>query len=232
MAHRKSIGIRGASPRRKKKHKKKHRNVLFEIVDDTITQGRLYTLAGKTDDVCTLHLREGSESYEKFGPTVTVVFLYTQDERKLLDKDATSLDNKLNIKAKVLVPLSGNRGNDATDVEKNGIPVNDIESIMTLHNTAPNNIFGSKEKRSLNVMEIPFEPYGGGKDIGWVYGFLCRQKDCGVGLMPEFENEYLACKYIMEKDVLTATERSILYNEYGRVGNPDVAYHILEKLQG
>lgn len=231
MAHRKGIGIRGASPRRKKKHKKshkkKHRNVLFEIANDTITQGRLYALAGKTDDVCTLYLREGSESYEKFGPTVTVMLLYTHNERKLLEKDATSMDNEPNIKAKVLVSLSKDRGDEVIDLEKKGIPVNDIESVMTLHFTAPNNIFDSKEKRSLNILEIPFEPYGGGEDIGWVYGFLCRQKDRGVGLMPEYENEYLACKYILEKDTLTVTERSIIYNEYGRVGNPDVAYHIL-----
>jgi len=60
MAHRKRIRRRGFSPRRKKKHKKKHSKMLFEVIDKNITQGRLYMLAGKTDDVCTLDLREGS----------------------------------------------------------------------------------------------------------------------------------------------------------------------------
>jgi hypothetical protein len=76
MAHRKKIRIRTASTRRKKKHKKRRFNLLserdnalyntllfnhcigdmFEIIDKNITQGRLYSLAGRTDDVCTLDL--------------------------------------------------------------------------------------------------------------------------------------------------------------------------------
>lgn len=227
MAHRKKTRIRCTSPGKRKKHKKQHSNLTFEIVDENITQGRLYTLAGKTDDVCTLHLREGSESYEKYGPRVTVVFVYTHNERKLLENDATGLDNEPNIKAKLLVPISENRGVEAIDLERKGIPVNDIESVMALHYTLPNNVFGSKEKRSLNVLEVPFEASGNGDDILWCYEFLCRLKKDGLGLMPEFENEYLACKYILEKDNLTAEEKNIIYNESGRVGNPDVAYHIL-----
>lgn len=227
MAHKKKNRIRCASPRRRKKHKKKHGNVVFEIVDKNITQGRLYMLAGRTDDVCTLHLREGSESYEKYGPRITVVFVYTHNERKLLENDEKGLDNEPNIKAKLLVPLSGNRGDGGSDLEREGIPVKNIESIMALHYTPPNNIYRSKEKRILNVLEVPFEASANGDDILWCYEFLCRQKKDGVGLMPEYENEYLACKYVLEKDNLTTEERGIIYNENGKVGNPDVAYHIL-----
>ena len=227
MAHKKKNRIRCASPRKRKKHKKKHGNALFEIVDKKITQGSLYMLAGRTDDVCTLDLREGSEIYEIFGPKVTVEFVYTQKERRMLEEDCTCLDGVPNIKAKGLVFLFG-KGKDKKELLlKEGIPVKDIVSAFTIHYTADNNTFPNSEKRSLDVLEIPFESYGNGDDIGWWFGFFCRQKEDGVGLMPEYENEYLACKYILEKDNLTAEERKIIYNEYGRVGNPDVAYHIL-----
>lgn len=227
MAHRKRIRRLGVTPKRKKKHKKKHRKMLFEVVDKDITQGRLYLLAGRTDDVCTLDLREGAEIYEIFGPKVTVEFVYIQKERRMLEEDSTSLDMIPNIKAKGLVFLFG-KGKDKKDLlQRDGIPVKDIVAAFTIHYTAENNTFPNSQKRSLDVLEIPFESYGNGDDIGWWYGFLCRQKEDGVGLMPEYENEYLACKYIIEKDNLTAEEKNVIYNEYGRVGNPDVAYHIL-----
>ena len=227
MAHRKKNRIRCASPGKRKKHKKKHSNMIYEIVDENITQGRLYMLAGRTDDVCTLDLREGSEIYEIFGPKVTVAFVYTQKERRMLEEDSTSLDGIPNIKAKGLVFLFG-KGKDKKELLlKEGIPVKDIVSAFTIHYTPENNTFTNSDKRSLDVLEVPFEPYGNGDDIGWCYGFLCRQKKDGVGLMPEYEYEYLACKYILEKDNLTAEEKSIIYNENGRVGNPDVADRIL-----
>lgn len=227
MAHRKRIRRRGFSPRRKKKHKKKHSKMLFEVIDKNITQGRLYMLAGKTDDVCTLDLREGSEIYEVFGPKITVEFVYTQKERRMLEEDCCSLDEIPNIKAKGLVFLFGKGKNKKELLLKEGIPVKDIVSAFTIHYTPENNTFTNSDKRSLDVLEVPFEPYGNGDDIGWCYGFLCRLKEDGVGLMPEYENEYLACKYILEKDNLTAEEKNIINKEYGNVGNPDVAYHIL-----
>lgn len=227
MAHRKRSNIRCASPRKRKKHKKKRSNMIFEIVDKNITQGRLYTLAGKTDDVCTLDLREGSEIYEIFGPKVTVEFVYTQKERRMLEEDSSSLDGIPNIKAKGLVFLFG-KGKDKKELLlKEGIPVKDIVSAFTIHYTPENNTFTNSNKRSLDVLEVPFESYGNGDDIGWCYGFLCRQKKDGVGLMTEDENKYLAYKYIIEKDNLTAEERGIIYNKNGRFANPDVAYHIL-----
>ena len=175
----------------------------------------------------TLDLREGSEIYEILGPKVTVEFVYTQKERRMLEEDSTCLDGIPNIKAKGLVFLFG-KGKDKKELLlKEGIPVKDIVSAFTIHYTPENNTFTNSDKRSLDVLEVPFEPYGNGDDIGWWYGFLCRQKKDGVGLMPEYEYEYLACKYIIEKNNLTAEERNIVYNEYGKVGNPDVAYHIL-----
>lgn len=200
---------------------------MFEYMTENITQGSLYRLAGRTDDVCTLDLREGSEIYEIFGPKVTVEFVYTQKERRMLEKESSCLDGMPNIKAKGLVFLLG-KGKDKKELlQREGIPVKDIVAAFTIHYTPENNTFTNPEKRSLNVLEIPFEAYGNGEDIGWWYGFLCRQKENEVGLMPEYEYEYLACKYILEKDNLTAEEREVIYNKYDRVGNSDVAYHIL-----
>ena len=105
----------------------------------------------------------------------------------MLEEDSTSLDGIPNIKAKGLVFLSG-KGKDKKGLMlKEGIPVKDIVSAFTIHYTPENNTFSNLEKRSLDVLEVSFEPYGNGEDIGWWYGFLCRQKEVGVGLMPEYE---------------------------------------------
>ncbi len=234
MAHRRNIGINGASPHRRKKHRKSGKRTsnpkiepMFEYITSDITQGMLYMFAGRTDDVCTLDLREGSEVYKMFGPKVTIELIYTQEERKKLENDSTSLNNTPNVKARGLCFLFG-KGKEYSDYLINeGIPVKDITAAFVIHYTPPNNLFTSGEKRSVDVLEVPFDASANGDDIYWLYEFLCRQKRDGIGLMPEYEDEYLACKYILDKEKLTEEENKQIYNEFGRVGNPNIAYHIL-----
>lgn len=52
------------------------------------TQAQLYTLGGRNDCVFTLIFRPDSESIQRYGDLLTVCFVYTRDERKVLQKDA------------------------------------------------------------------------------------------------------------------------------------------------
>ena len=201
--------------------------MMFEYLTENITQGSLYASAGRRDDVCTLDLREGSEVYNLFGPKVTVVFVYTQEERRKLDAELTSLDDVPNVKAKGLVFLFG-RGKDKADYLLSiGIPIKDIVSAFVLHYTPDNNTFGNNEKRSLQITEVPFKAYGGGRDIGWIYGFMCRKKKDGIGFMPDDEDRYTAYRFILERDNMSEDEQHKVIDEDGHVTMTNVGYHYL-----
>ena len=189
---------------------------MFEDLTENITQGNLYRLAGRTDDVCTFDLREGSASYLKFGPTLTVELVYTQEERKQLEKDIAALDKKAMVKAKGLLLKD-----DAIKIDliKTGIPIQDIISATALHFTPEQNTYTSTDKRKLDVLVIPYEPSRAIDEIDWWYGFMCRRKGAGDILMPEWELDYLACKSL-STDELTE-EESILAH------NPNVVFHKL-----
>ena len=200
---------------------------MFEYLTENITQGSLYKLAGKTDDVCTLYLLEGTDSYVKFGPSVTVLFVYTQKERRILEENITGLDCEPNIKAKSSFFGEEKGKVKADELKTVGIPVRDIVSALTLHFTPKNNTFGNSEKRSLNKMEIQFRPYGNGKDIVWMYGFLCRLKKLGVGLMPEYEDLYKAYRFILDRDQMSKAERLEVFDEDGHIVMSNVGYQYL-----
>lgn len=200
---------------------------MFEYLSDNITQGKLYEFTGKTDEVCTLYLLEGTDSYEKFGSSVTVVFIYTQKERRLLEENITGLDQEPNIKAKGLVFGEEKGKVKAEELVTDGIPVRDIVLAITLRSTLKNNTFGNSEKRSLNKIEINFRPYGKGKDIGWMYGFLSRQKKLGVGLMPEYEDIYTAYRFIIDKNEMSEEERLKVFDKDGHIVMSNVGYHYL-----
>ena len=202
---------------------------MFEYMTENITQGSLYRLAGRTDDVCTLDLREGSDIFQIFGPKVSVEFMYTQRERKMLENDNNCLDVVPNIKAKLLTSIF-NKGKDKADILQTvGIPVKDIIGAFVLHYTPTNNTYANEEgKRSLNIMEIPFVPYGGGKDIRWMYEFLRRQKVAGVGLMPEDEALYTAYRYIIDRDDMSEEEQRKVFDKDGYLVMSNVGYYYLE----
>ena len=201
---------------------------MFEYITENITQGRLYEFAGRTDDVCTLDLREGSEVFELFGPKVTVEFVYTQEERRKLEADLTSLDNVPNVKAKGLVFLFG-KGKDKADyLLSTGIPIKDIVSAFVLHYTPDNNTFGNSEKRSLKITEVPFKAYGGGRDIGWMYGFMCRRKKQGIGFMPDDEDRYTAYRFILDRDKMSGEDRYKVFDKDGHIAMTNVGYHYLK----
>lgn len=200
---------------------------MFETISEKITQGGLYELAGRTDDVCTLDFIDGSDSFEQYGSQITVEFVYTQKERKALKEDITSLDSVPNIKVKGLW-FSYENGRERIEELKNvEIPVKEIRSAMVLHYTSQNNTYGNPEKRSLNILEIPFTPYGGGRDIGWIYGFMCRRKADGIGFMPDDEDLFTAYRFILDRDKMSEEEKQKVIDKDGHIVMSNVGYHYL-----
>lgn len=56
------------------------------------TQEEIYTFCGRDDAVATITLNPNSEGYSTFGEDVTVSFVYTPKERKVLEDDSASLN--------------------------------------------------------------------------------------------------------------------------------------------
>lgn len=190
------------------------------------TQEQLYLYGGRIDSVFTLTFRERSNAQKKFGDEVTVCFIYTRDERKALEEDPASLNSHACVKAKLLVPYGKQYESVAKELSESGIETKDIVQALVLPPNDKNNTYPSKEKRTPKVLEIPFKAEGKGRDIGWMYGFLKRLKDRGIGLMPEDLSSYLAFKYILEPEEITIEEKQSLFGEDGQIKDA-VLFHIL-----
>lgn len=188
-----------------------------ELFEKDITQCNLYRIAGKTDDVCTFNLRENSESFLEYGDSVTVELVYTQDERRKLEQDDTALDQKTKVTVRDIVQSDRCK---SLKLNNDGLPLRDIIHATVLHYTPPNNTFTSKEKRSLDVLSIPYKSSGGLHEIDWWYGFLCKRKEDGDQLMPEWEADFLACKSL-STDQLTNEEKVL-------IKRPRVMIHTLQ----
>lgn len=257
MAHHKNIGLRRHSIKRKRHRKPKRERerlrqkaemlsgiqTLIDKVEydmakmigaslykqkEGFTQEQLYTCGGRNDSVFTLLLRPDSDSYRKYGERLTVCFVYTREERKTLEENPSALDNEPYIKAKLLVPCKDGCENDSELLLQEGINTQDIEQLIVLPSTDENNTYQSKEKRTLNVMEIPFEPYGGGRDIGWIYEFMCRKKKKGIGFMPDDEDLYTAYRFICDREEMSEEERHSVIDEHGHIVMSNVGYHYLK----
>lgn len=188
-------------------------------------QEDIYTLCGRDDAISTITLNPESEGYSTFGEDVTVSFVYTPKERKALEEDSSSMNGVPCVKARALLP-----DYDAAKAEvlqTTGVNPHDIIQMLVYHGTKPQNTFYSQEKRSPNVLEIPFNAEGGGRDIGWMYGALVRFCEKGIVITPEEYSEYLAYKLVLDKDSLTEEERDQIFDRNGLINNNDVAWEFL-----
>lgn len=166
----------------------------------------IYLLVGKEDKTAGLTLKPGSESYNKFGSFITVLFLYTQYEREDLDaklKNESSSNTSGKQKAKYL-------GSDLSEMQINklrseGVRSDDILEIL-YYRLPSKNTFHSQEPRQITPIEIKIRTQKKGRDFDWIYGFKKRQIKEGVALSPDERDFYLACKYYYEPDELTESE--------------------------
>lgn len=206
---------------------------IFDIIgaklyksENGFTQKDLYLKAGRNDNVCTLTLKKGSDSYNKFGELLTVRLRYNLKERQALENDINALNSDPNVKAELLVELNSNIDKKKL-LKEDGINIKDIIELVVMPNFSTRNTFFSSDKREIKTLEVPFEFEGNGKDIIWIYGFLKKLKEKGVGLMPEDEFQYLAYKLILEPSNLTKEECNQLFDGNGKLCNNCVNYYYL-----
>lgn len=200
---------------------------MFESLTGNITQGKLYELAGRTDDICTFSLLEGSSSNESYGSVITVQLFYTHNERRILEDNINGMDNKPIVSVKYLNSIKRLEKEKIDKLNNYGIPIEDIVDVMTMHYTPVNNRYGIKEKRVLNSIIVPFKPYGKGRDIGWIYGFMCKKKERCIGFMPDEEDLYIAYRFILDRDKMSEDDRLKVFDRDGHLVMSNVGYHYL-----
>ena len=179
------------------------------------TLEKIYRLVGKTDQVANLTFKSDSEAFQKYGDSLTVVFVYDQNEREEMDKliqfNQSSTHGR--IKAKYLLfDLSANQ---TKQLLEEGINTEDITDIFYLPLAPKTNTFHATDKRVLNKILIDFEPFPKGGDLGWMYGFQKGRVQQGIGLPPYERNFYLAGKYYFEPQNLNEQENQEIFDEKG-----------------
>jgi ribosomal small subunit protein bTHX len=193
--------------------------------ENGFTQEQLYNYSGRTDDVLTITFTKGSASEKKFGEEITIILLYSLEERKKLEANSSAMNSIKFAKAKYLGTELGQ--NQVQELQSTGFNTNDIKEIIVSQFTKENNTFPSKQLRSTEVLDIYLEAEGCGKDIGWIYGALCRRKNNKIGLMPDDEAKYLAYKTIIANNELTEEERNSIFDKNNKIYNQEVAYYYL-----
>jgi hypothetical protein len=187
------------------------------------TLEKIYDLVGRNDYTSTITFRSNSQSEKLYGNKLTIVFLYTQQEREGLENNIKKgvVGNHGYVKAKYL--LFDLPDTKIKELEKVGVNSNDITDIEWLPYTEFRNTYGSKEKRHIKTIAIESKPCGYENDILWMYGALKTYKEKGIGLCPEEQTNYLAYKLILEPTKLTEEEKADIYDAEGKM-NEDVAY--------
>lgn len=208
----------------KKQLFKSHGMDYFEN-ENGFSQSQLYSLAGKNDCGVSISFRPNSESWNRYGNSIFVVFVYTQKERKSLENDISSLDEVECIKCKILSAEYDMGKAHETFIGE--IPTKDIIDIAVSSNERKENTFTSNEKRKPYTIEIPFHSEGNGNDIYWMYNSLALFKEKGIALTPEEENQYLAFKIILHKNELTDDEKKKALDDEGKINSMEVLYHLL-----
>jgi hypothetical protein len=178
----------------------------------------IYYLVGKDDKTAGITFKYDSDGYKMFGSFITVVFLYTQKERELMDKliEIEPFSNSGWIRAKFLGTKFDEEKIDF--LEKKGIFSEDIAEILYFNSTAKNT-FHSTAKREVNTLNIKTESQPKGGDFDWMYGFSKRLVKDNVGFCPKERAFYLAGKMYYEPENLTEEENSEIYSE-NRIAQP------------
>ncbi|MDD2564959.1 MAG: hypothetical protein PHU27_12170 [Salinivirgaceae bacterium] len=170
----------------------------------------IYLLGGKDDKTAVLTFKFNSDSYKKYGNFITVVFIYTQNERVEMDKLVLNepFTNHGRIKAKY---LDSKLSNDKVDLLFNeGVYTGDIATIL-FYNAAKSNTFHSSEKKTFNKATIPMSSSPKGKDYDWLYGFSRKLANEGVGQSPDELAFHLAGKLYYEPKNINDADKAVMY---------------------
>jgi len=193
------------------------------------TLEEIYVLTGRDDKTASLEFIPGTDSYNKYGSSITVTFLYTQDEREQMEEmiKTEPFTHSGKIKAQYLLyDISPELINELKDT---GIDSEDIWSIAYFKGEAKNT-FHSSEIRTIKKIPIQIKQLPKGGDFDWIYGFNKKMAESGVGMTPRQRNLYLALKLYYESDKLTDEEKKEIYNEANELNEPIIWEYLQIKL--
>lgn len=173
----------------------------------------IYKLVGRDDKVAVLTFITDSDAYQKYGETLTALFLYDQFEREKFEKrfleqidEGKSGDIKVRYLGLDLAKA------EIDTLKKSGINSEDILSIFPSH-LPHHNLFHSEEKRAINTLEIPIHKESKGGDYDWMYGFNRKMVSEGMLMFPYERESYLAMKLHYEPESFTDDEKAYAYSD-------------------
>lgn len=189
------------------------------------TLEEIYELVGKKDKTAHLTFIPGSEAYQNYGLSLSVVFVYNQYERQEMDEAVKTKPFSRNgyLKAKDLLTFDKKVEQELLTT---GICSDDILDISYFA-ADPVNTYHSQDTRTIKKIEIDAKPKANGGDLEWMYGFNAKMVREGIGLTPKERESYLAQKYYFEPNELT--EEELLEMEGVRDSfRPEIRFHFLQ----
>ncbi|MFX1707189.1 hypothetical protein PV783_24690 [Chitinophaga sp. CC14] len=174
----------------------------------------LYFMYGQYDTLITITFHYNSEAYKIFGGTLMGDIIYTEEERKELEKllkeqPVPRSDRKIRLMPSPVVKITKAQFEQA---ERYGFQCSDIYEIWS-YNQPRNNNFIAKEKKEIqntftvNINSNPFELNK------LSYGFLSSQFKRDSPLSPEQKYQFLGLARFFGEDIAVDPLKSLCDNE-------------------
>lgn len=197
-----------------------------QINNNGFTIEQIYSLVGRYDYTSNIILRRGSDDEVTYGNSIVGVFLFSKSERDELELRIANSNKEIYGTIRFCNLLPDFHEEKIGNLKRQGIDTRNIVSISWLPCTKSENIYPSRQQRSLPTIKISC-PIPSKKDtFVWVYEFLGKIRQDGVGLCPEEEYRYLAYKTVFASDNLTVEEKAMIYDEKGKM-REEVTYELL-----
>ena len=192
-------------------------NMTNQKSNQGFTIEQIYSLVGRCDNTANIVFRKGSNEEELYGNSIVGVFTFTKTERDNLELRISNSEEESYGKVKFCCYIPELSESQADTLKNQGINTRNIVSISWAPCKRTENIYPSRQKRSLTPIIIASPITSKGDKMIWAYELLKRLVQEGIGLCPEERNRLLAYKAILEQDKLTDDEKEYLQNNITKV---------------
>lgn len=197
----------------------------LDLSDNGYSLERLYEMAGKEDCVVTLSFREGSETEQEWGESLTCCFLYTERERiNLMLSIEKGENNYGKVRARYL--LFELPDDKVEKLETEGFDSKDVVEVLVAPQSHPENIYRSDAQRKLNQIEIPYEPQLPQDEMKFEFATLCHFLRDNMLLTPSEHIDFLTLKLLFGAK-LADSEKALIFDKDGNIHNNSVSRRYL-----
>ena len=188
---------------------------------------QIYSFVGRCDSTANIVFRKGSKDEELYGKSLVGVFTFSKSERDNLELRIASSEERTYGKLKFCCYNPELPVLKAKVLRDQGIDTQNIVSISWIPCTRTENIYPSRQKRSLTPINITTPVTSKGGNSKWIYELLKRLIQEGIGLCPDERNRFLAYKTLLEPDKLTDEEKALIYDMKGNMYE-DITFECLK----